>query len=66
MQISPEKKLGVERLAYTVDEAAEATTCSRATLYRALKDGRLTSRKIGSKTVIPASSLRRFVGEEAA
>lgn len=55
----------VERLAYTIDEAAEATTCSRATIYRAIQAGRLEARKIGAKTVVSATSLRRMVGEAA-
>lgn len=49
------------KLAFTVNEAAEAIGSSRSAIYVALKEGQLTAKKIGSRTVITAEELRRYV-----
>ncbi|HEX6960181.1 MAG TPA: helix-turn-helix domain-containing protein [Ferrovibrio sp.] len=50
-----------EPLAYTVDEAAEASRRSRRALYRHIKSGALVARKDGAKTIILAADLRAWL-----
>ena len=52
------------RLSYTVAEAVAATGLSRSRIYELIKAGDLPDRKVGPRRVIPASALRRLVGEE--
>lgn len=57
------------KLAYSPDEAAKATGLGRSTIFAMLADGRLTRAKVGSKTIIPRSSLEQMIAkavEEAA
>lgn len=53
------------KLLLTVDEACEALGVKRTVLYSLLKGGRrtrrLTSVKVGSRRLIPVSSLQAFV-----
>jgi excisionase family DNA binding protein len=51
------------RLLYEPAEAEELLTVSHATLYRLIRTGRLDARKIGSKTVITAASIERFISK---
>jgi len=54
-------------LAYSPGEAARAAGLGRTTIYKLIAEGRLRSRKIGSRTVIPADDVRSLiVGQEAA
>jgi excisionase family DNA binding protein len=46
-----------ERLALSVREAAEALGVSRASLYRAIEDGRLIAVKIGARRLIPIAAI---------
>jgi hypothetical protein len=46
---------------YSPKEAERILSISHASLYRLLKAGNLDARKIGSKTVITASSIEAFV-----
>lgn len=48
---------GVEKLAYTIDEASQATGLGHTTIYAMMKDGRLRRVKIGTRTLIPRASL---------
>ncbi|ATC26473.1 helix-turn-helix domain-containing protein [Caulobacter vibrioides] len=41
-----------EKLSYRMDEAAEATGLSKATLYRLIERGELTTLKVGTRTLI--------------
>lgn len=45
------------KLAYSPAEAAEATCLGLTTIYAMMKDGRLKRVKIGTRTLIPRSSL---------
>lgn len=45
------------KLAYSIAEAVTASGIGRTTLYKLIAEGRLEARKIGSRTVIPRSSL---------
>jgi excisionase family DNA binding protein len=46
-----------ERRALSIEEAADACGLSRATLYRLLKDGKLTTVKVGARRLVPLVSL---------
>jgi excisionase family DNA binding protein len=50
-----------EKVAYTIAEAVRALGIGRSTIYLALSSGRLPARKCGSRTLIQADELRRFV-----
>jgi excisionase family DNA binding protein len=49
------------KLAYSIAEAASAISLGRSRIYELLKEGKLESRKIGKRTVIPAASLHRLL-----
>ena len=51
------------KLAYSVEEAGPALGVGRSTIFELLKEGRLKRVKIGSKTVIPRSSLLALLGD---
>lgn len=50
-----------EKLAYTVPEALYATGLGRTTLYALIGEKKLRTIKVGSRTLIPADSLRGFL-----
>jgi excisionase family DNA binding protein len=52
-------------LAYTINGAAKALSCSRSHIYRSAMRGELDLRKVGQKSVITASSIKRLIGEAA-
>lgn len=62
MQTTP----NVAKLSYSVREAAVATSISRTTLYTLINEGKLATRKVGGRTLIPAASLHRLIEGEAA
>lgn len=49
------------KLAFTIGEACHAVGIGRSKLYELIGQGRLQTRKIGSRTVIPAESLRKLI-----
>jgi excisionase family DNA binding protein len=51
------------KLSYGVAEAVQATGVGRSTLYAAMAAGKLRAIKLGSRTIILADELRRFLGE---
>lgn len=53
-------------LAYSVKEACKVTSLGRTYLYLLIKEGRLEARKIGSRTIIPATSLHALIERSAA
>jgi len=55
----------IARLAYTIKEAAHASTLSQARLYELMAEGKLRYQLIGKRRLIPASALRELVGEAA-
>ena len=55
----------VERLAYTVPEAAEALGISTSTMWRRVWDGGIESVKIGNSVRIPAHALQALVTNAA-
>jgi len=48
-------------LAYHIPEAANLARASRTTIYRAIKAGELQARKRGTRTLILADELMRWV-----
>lgn len=50
-----------EPLAYSVAEACRVSSLGRTQLYSLIAAGRLESRKVGRRTLIPAASLRALV-----
>lgn len=51
------------KLAFTIAEACHAIGIGRSKLYELIGEGRLEVRKIGSRTIIPADSLRGLIAE---
>jgi excisionase family DNA binding protein len=48
-------------LAYSIGEACRVSSIGRTYLYQLIKDGRIEVRKIGKRTLIPASSLHALI-----
>jgi excisionase family DNA binding protein len=55
----------VERLAYSVDEAAVITGLSRDLLYDEMRTGRLAYLKIGRRRIITRQHLESFLSRSA-
>ena len=55
----------VEPLAYTVDEAAQATRLSRDLLYDEMRAGRLAYLKVGRRRIITRQHLDAFLARRA-
>jgi excisionase family DNA binding protein len=53
--------LPVDRLAYSIKEAAEATGLSRDLLYDEMRAGRLAYLKIGRRRIITRQQLQSFL-----
>ena len=51
----------VERYAFTVEEASQASTLKRTKLLELVYDGTLRSKKVGRRRLIIAESLRTFI-----
>jgi excisionase family DNA binding protein len=51
----------VERRALSIEEAAKACGLSRATLYRLLSDGKLTTIKVGARRLVPVVALDALI-----
>jgi excisionase family DNA binding protein len=52
------------KLAFTIAEACHAVGIGRSKLYELIAHGRIQTRKIGSRTVIPTESLRALISGE--
>lgn len=55
---------GVPRIGLTVEEAAAAAGIGRTMMFKEMKEGRLTARKVGRRTVIPLSELERWLSSQ--
>lgn len=51
----------LEPLAYSIREACHISSLGRTRLYQLIAEGRLETRKIGRRTLIPAASLRALI-----
>ena len=49
------------KLAYSINEACDATSLGRSTIYSLIKNQRLKVVSVGSRRVIPEGSLRSFL-----
>ena len=58
--------LEVPKLAYSVKEAVHATSLKKSTIYNYINAGKLETRRIGGRTIIPAASLHKLLQGEAA
>jgi excisionase family DNA binding protein len=61
MKQSKQSREEIEVMAYTVDEACQAARISRASLYRAIRNGELPLRKHGARSLILMQDLCDFV-----
>ena len=50
-----------KKLAYSIREAAEASSLGRTTLYNHIAAGRLRAVRVGGRTIIPAESLHALL-----
>ena len=62
-QTAPDRR--IEPLAYTVDEAAQATRLSRDLLYDEMRAGRLAYLKVGRRRIITRQHLDAFLTRRA-
>lgn len=51
----------MEPIALSVSEAVKASGLGKTTLYEAMADGRLETRKVGRKRLVLTRSLRRLI-----
>ncbi len=52
----------MERLTYTVSEAAQIVGISQAAAYRCVKSGEIPSLSLGGRIVIPRKALAELLG----
>jgi excisionase family DNA binding protein len=57
----PPTILEEKRRAFSVREAARMCGVSRATLYRLLTEGKITTIKIGSRRLVPEASIETLL-----
>ena len=55
----------MEKLAFSINEAARALSLGRTSIYSLIADKRLDAFKLGRRTLIRAESIRRLVAGEA-
>ena len=65
-ETSSEGKANADRLAYSVDEAAQLTGLSRDLLYDQMRTGKLAYIKVGRRRIITRQHLEAFLGSGAA
>jgi excisionase family DNA binding protein len=51
----------IEKMAFSVNEAAMRAGLGRDRIYNAIRDGALVAKKFGRRTLITADALRRFL-----
>jgi excisionase family DNA binding protein len=51
------------KAAYSIEEVKAATGFCRDTLYKLIRDKKLTARKCGKRTIVLAADLQRFLEE---
>jgi excisionase family DNA binding protein len=55
----------LQPLAYSIADACQISSLGKTYVYKLIKDGKLTSRKVGNRTLITAESLRRLIDKGA-
>jgi excisionase family DNA binding protein len=53
----------IDKMAFSVDEAAMRAGLGRDKIYEALKSGKLEGRRAGRRTLVTAEALRRYLDE---
>jgi excisionase family DNA binding protein len=48
------------RLGYSIEQFAELTGVGRTSIYKALRSGLLTARKVGTRTIITAADAKKY------
>jgi len=51
----------IDKMAFSVDEAAVRANIGRDGIYQAIREKRLHAKKLGRRTLITADALRRFL-----
>lgn len=51
------------RVAYAVNDLAEALGIGRTKIYSEIAAGRLRAKKLGSRTLIPAAAVRAYLAQ---
>jgi len=54
-----------EPLAYSVADACRVSTLGKTKIYALIAEGKLEARRIGTRTIIPAHSLRALIEGQA-
>ena len=63
--MNSEKEIEFERLLFSVSEAAQHLRISRTTIFKLLREGKLTPTKIGTRTLISGAAIDRLLAETA-
>ncbi|MCK1453380.1 helix-turn-helix domain-containing protein [Bradyrhizobium sp. 35] len=50
-----------DRLAFTIEEAAKASSLGSTSIYKAIRDRQLVARKYGTRTIITKTELDAFL-----
>jgi len=51
----------IDKMAFSVDEAAVRANIGRDGIYQAIREKRLDAKKLGRRTLITTDALRRFL-----
>lgn len=51
----------VEKLAYSIEEAAQAASLGRSSIYEEIRASRLRATKVGRRTIIAVDDLRAWL-----
>jgi excisionase family DNA binding protein len=54
---------GMTKLTYSVEEAAQALSLGRNTVYEAVRCGQIPAIRVGRRVLIPAAALERWLAE---
>lgn len=57
----PNERLPIERLVYTISEAAEALGVSNRTMYQLVRDGTIPARRLNKTWIVPIAALKRYL-----
>lgn len=65
MESQKPKKFEPPKIAYSIKEAASASSLGRTSIYTHIASGRLRAVRVGGRTLIPAESLHALIEGEA-
>lgn len=58
-------KQDTPKIAFSIKEAAAATSLGRTTIFAHIASGRLKAVRVGGRTIIPAEALHALISGEA-